>query len=191
MRRKKEKLASGVYYGKKLSVWSSVLFTVFALEMREREACRKQTVSNVSVFLIRICALECDQLMQVSHTVSWLFANTIMSKHNSFQQKTWLLKLSDRETGAASLCLFSSLYCWAWVNAYMPRLGSKDVLNEYLPCSSVSGADFEQICNVEIEILCAKSLLFHASIDFKFYDFHTCQYAIFCHSRENFVFVNR
>ena len=35
------------------------------------------------------------------------------------------------------------------------------------------------------------NLLFHASIDFKFYDFDTCQYAIFCHSRENFVFDNR
>ena len=34
---------------KKLSVWSSVLFTVFALEMREREAYRKQMRSNVTV----------------------------------------------------------------------------------------------------------------------------------------------
>ena len=94
---KKEKLVSGVYYGKKLSVWSSVLFTVFALEMREREACRKQTVSNVSVFLIRICALEYDPLMQVSRTVSWLFANTVMSKHNSFQQKHDCLNLATEK----------------------------------------------------------------------------------------------
>ena len=94
---KKEKLVSGVYYGKKLSLWSSVLFTVFALEMREREACRKQTVSNVSVFLIRICALEYDQLMQVSRTVSWLFANTVMSKHNSFQQKHGCLNLATEK----------------------------------------------------------------------------------------------
>ena len=36
---------------KKLFVWSSVLFTVFILEMRERKAYRKQTGSNVSVFL--------------------------------------------------------------------------------------------------------------------------------------------
>ena len=36
---------------KKLSVWSSALFTVFALEMREREASRKQAGSNVSVRL--------------------------------------------------------------------------------------------------------------------------------------------
>ena len=34
---------------KKLSVWRSVLFTVFALEMREREAYRKQMRSNVTV----------------------------------------------------------------------------------------------------------------------------------------------
>ena len=55
----------------------------------------------------------------------------------------------------------------------------------------VFGADFEQICVAEIEILCVKSLVFHASIDVKFYDFYTCQYAFFCHSRENFVFDSR
>ena len=55
---------------KKLSVWSSVLFTVSALEMRERESYRKQTGSNVS-------ALEHDRSMQVSlYTVTWLFTNT-------------------------------------------------------------------------------------------------------------------
>ena len=47
------------------------------------------------------------------------------------------------------------------------------------PCSCVFGADFEQICIAEIEILCVKSLVFHASIDVKFYDFYTCQYAFF------------
>ena len=36
---------------KKLSVWSSVIFTVFALEMRKREAYRKMTGSNESVLL--------------------------------------------------------------------------------------------------------------------------------------------
>ena len=43
------------------------------------------------------------------------------------------------------------------------------------PCSCVFGADFEQICIAEIEILCVKSLVFYASIDV----------------RENFVFDNR
>ena len=47
------------------------------------------------------------------------------------------------------------------------------------PCSCVFGADFEEICIVEIEILCVKSLVFYASIDVKFYDFYTCQYAFF------------
>ena len=56
------------------------------------------------------------------------------------------------------------------------------------PCSCVFGADFEQICIAEIEILCVKSLVFHASIDVKFYDFYTGQYAFFCHSSQNFVF---
>ena len=51
---------------KKLSVWKSVLFTVSALEMREREAYRKQTGSNVSVLLNKISALEHDWFMQVS-----------------------------------------------------------------------------------------------------------------------------
>ena len=49
-----------------LSVWSSVLFTVSALEMREREAYRKQTGSNVSVLLNKVSALEHDRFMQVS-----------------------------------------------------------------------------------------------------------------------------
>ena len=69
-----------------------------------------------------------------------------MSKHSNFQKKhaclilakTCLLKLSDKETGATSLCLFSSLYCWVWVyycwvNVYIFGLSSKDVLNRYLP----------------------------------------------------------
>ena len=30
--------------------------------------------------------------------------------------KACLLKLSNRETGAASLCLFWSLYCWVWMH---------------------------------------------------------------------------
>ena len=92
--------------------------------------------------------------------------------------KTYLLKLSDRETGAASLCLFSSLYCWVWIH-----IGSNSAIRMYwmsvCPCSCVFGADFEQICIAEIEILCVKSLVFYASIDVKFYDFYTCQYAFF------------
>ena len=52
---------------KKLSVWSSVLFTVSALEMREREAYRKQTGSDVSVLLLlKVSALEHDRFMDVS-----------------------------------------------------------------------------------------------------------------------------
>ena len=47
------------------------LFTVFALEMREREAHRKQTGSNLSVLLYKVSALEHDRFMQVSlYTVS-------------------------------------------------------------------------------------------------------------------------
>ena len=47
------------------------LFTVFALEMREREAYRKQTGSNLSVPLYKVSALEHDRFMQVSlYTVS-------------------------------------------------------------------------------------------------------------------------
>ena len=52
---------------KKLSVWSSVLFTVSALEMCEREAYRKQTGSNVPVLLNKVFALKHDhRFMQVS-----------------------------------------------------------------------------------------------------------------------------
>ena len=51
---------------KKLSVWSSVLFTVSTLEMCEREAYRKQTRSNVSVLLNKVSTLEHDRFMQVS-----------------------------------------------------------------------------------------------------------------------------
>ena len=61
---------------KKMSFWSRVLFTVFALEMRKREAYRKQTRSKVSVLLSQISVLEHDRFMQVSHAVSWIFANT-------------------------------------------------------------------------------------------------------------------
>ena len=59
------------------------------------------------------------------------------------------------------------------------------------PCSCVFGADFEQTCIAEIEILCVKYLVFYASIDVKFYNFYTCQYAFFCHSRDNFAFDSR
>ena len=49
----------------------------------------------------------------------------------------------------------------------------------FAPCFCVFGADFEQIYIAEIAILCVKSLVFHASIDVKFHDFYTCQYAFF------------
>ena len=49
----------------------------FALEMREKKAYRKQTGSNLSVFLNKVSALEHDRFKQVSlYTASWLFANT-------------------------------------------------------------------------------------------------------------------
>ena len=68
---------------KKLSVWSSVFFTVSALEMPERKeyrkqtgsnvfvmperkAYRKQTWSNVFVILRKVSALQYDRFMQVS-----------------------------------------------------------------------------------------------------------------------------
>ena len=64
------------------------------------------------------------------------------------------------------------------LKAYMLELDGKDVLNECLPLF-LCLADFEQICIAEIEILCVKSLVFYASINVKFYDFYTCQYAFF------------
>ena len=51
---------------KKLSVWSSILFTVSALDMCEREAYRKQTGSNVPVLINKVSALEHDRFIQVS-----------------------------------------------------------------------------------------------------------------------------
>ena len=50
----------------KKSVWNSVLFTVAGLEMREREACRKQTRSKVSVLLNKVYALKNDRFIHVS-----------------------------------------------------------------------------------------------------------------------------
>ena len=85
--------------------------------------------------------------------------------------------------------LFSSLYCWVWMH-----ICSNSTIRMYwmsvCPCSCVFGADFEQICIAEIEILCVKSLVFYASIDVKFYNFYVSVH-LFCHSRENFVFDSR
>ena len=61
---------------KKLYIWSSVLFTVFALEMCKRKAYRKQTGPNVSVLLNKVSVLEHGRFIQVSQAVSWIFANT-------------------------------------------------------------------------------------------------------------------
>ena len=47
----------------------------------------------------------------------------------------------------------------------MLGLGCKDVSNE---CLCVFGADFEQICIVQIEILCVKSLVIRATTDVQF-----------------------
>ena len=51
---------------KKLFVWSSVPFTVFALEMRKREAYKKQAGSNVSALLNKVFALDHEWFMQGS-----------------------------------------------------------------------------------------------------------------------------
>ena len=50
------RIARGFFiWGQKLSVWMSVvIFTVSALELRKREAYRKQTGSNLSVFSNKI-----------------------------------------------------------------------------------------------------------------------------------------
>ena len=50
---------------KKLSIWSSVLFTVSALEMSERKAYWKRTRSNVFVLFNKVSPLEHVQVMQV------------------------------------------------------------------------------------------------------------------------------
>ena len=88
------------------------------------------------------------------------------------------------------MCLFSFLYCWVWMH-----ICSNSVERMYwmsvCRCSCVFGADVEQICIAEIEILCAKSLVIHISTDVTFYDFYTCQYAFCCHSREKLVFDSR
>ena len=52
---------------KKLSVWSSVLFLVFALEMRKREAYRTDGIKRVYP-----SQQGHDRFMQVSYTVSWI-----------------------------------------------------------------------------------------------------------------------
>ena len=46
---------------KKLPFWSSAFFVVSALEMREWEAYKKQTGSNVSVVLNNVSTLEHDR----------------------------------------------------------------------------------------------------------------------------------
>ena len=104
----------------------------------------------------------------------------ILCQNITISSKTCLLKLSDRETGAASLCLSSSLYCWVWIHIYSNSAIRMYWMSVFF-CSCVFGAAFEQTCIAEI--LCVKSLVFHASIDIKFYDFYTCQHAFFCHSR--------
>ena len=55
---------------KKLSVCSSVLFTVSALEIREKEAYRKQTGSNVSVLLNKFSALQHDRFSRFHFRLS-------------------------------------------------------------------------------------------------------------------------
>ena len=52
---------------KKLSVWSSVLFLVFALEMCKREAYRTDGIKRVYP-----SQQGHDRFMQVSYTVSWI-----------------------------------------------------------------------------------------------------------------------
>ena len=57
---------------KKLSFWSSALFTFSTLEMHEREAYGKQTRPEVSVLLNKLSALVHDRFIQVSlYTVSY------------------------------------------------------------------------------------------------------------------------
>ena len=100
-----------------------------------------------------------------------------MSKHNNFQQN--MLVWNSRQRNRSSVFLLVFISFLLSFNAYMLKLGGKDVLNERFPLSCVFGTDFEQICIAEIEILCVKSLVFHASINVKLYDFYLCQYVFF------------
>ena len=99
--------------------------------------------------------------------------------------KTYLLKLSNRETGAASLCLFSSLYCWVWIH-----IGSNSAIRMYwmsvCPCSCVFGADFEQTCIAQIFV--SNLLCFMHQLILNFTTSIRVSMPFFNHSRENFVF---
>ena len=55
---------------KNVSIWSSVLFTVSALEVCEREAYRKQTGSNVPVLLNKVATLEHDRFCRFHFRLS-------------------------------------------------------------------------------------------------------------------------
>ena len=111
-----------------------------------------------------------------------------MSKHNNFLQNMLAWTKRQRNTNSVFARVFISLLLS--LNAYMLKIGGKDVLNECLPlflclwCWLWANM-YCQIC------ICVKSLVFHASIDVKVYDFYTCQYAFFSHSRENFIFDSR
>ena len=55
---------------KNVSIWSSILFTVSALEMCEREAYRKQMGSNVPVLLNKVATLEHDRFCRFHFRLS-------------------------------------------------------------------------------------------------------------------------
>ena len=91
----------------------------------------KLTTSNGE--LSRLSAY-CAYLKQpINHSFLTWQGRIYYVKTQQFLEKTWLPKLCDKDTGAVSLHLFLSLYCWPWVNTSILGLGNKDVLNMCLP----------------------------------------------------------
>ena len=90
-----------LYEDWKKSVWSSVLFTVSALEMHERKAYKKQTGSNVSALLNKVSTLEHDRFMQVS-----LKTHMIICEYSSLSHKP------DYQGSRLNNYQFVSLFRW-------------------------------------------------------------------------------
>ena len=119
---------------------------------------------------VRCCTYLKQQINQIHF--SFRRGEFVMSKHNNFWQN--MLAQTKRQRNRNSVFVLVLISLMLSLKAYMLELDGKDVLNECLPLFLSLMLTLSKYV-----LLKQRFFVFYASIDVKFYDFYTCQYAFF------------
>ena len=141
-------------------------------ETYQRKLNLQQTQTNEEGSYIFYCFNDvCNQCFLKGR---WL----VLCQNITIYSKPCLLKLSNRETGATSLYLFSSPYCWVWIH-----ICSNSAVRMYwmsvCPCLVLALSKYVLLKYQLLKFFVSSLLCFMHQLMLSFCDFYTRQYAFF------------